>query len=193
MIQTRVLTGDLVEPVLDELASLRIKVFRDWPYLYDGDVEYEREYLAAYRSPGAVVVAVYDGRALVGASTGTPLLLHADDFADAFAQTNQPLDEIFYCAESVLLSKYRGRGLGHTFFDEREDHARALGLRFSAFAAVERSDEHPLKPASYRSLDSFWRRRGYVPLDGAMARFEWKDIDQDGPTSKELQFWMRAL
>jgi hypothetical protein len=26
--------------------SLRIAVFRDWPYLYDGSLEYEREYLA---------------------------------------------------------------------------------------------------------------------------------------------------
>ena len=57
MIQTRILTGDAVAGVLDDLARLRIAVFRDWPYLYDGDVDYERDYLTAYQSPGAVVDA----------------------------------------------------------------------------------------------------------------------------------------
>ena len=62
MIQTRILTGNAVGEVLDDLARLRIAVFRDWPYLYDGDVAYERDYLTAYQSPGAVVVGhpVYD-------------------------------------------------------------------------------------------------------------------------------------
>ena len=47
MIQTRILTGNAVGEVLDDLARLRIAVFRDWPYLYDGDVAYERDYLTA--------------------------------------------------------------------------------------------------------------------------------------------------
>ena len=57
MTLTRILTGDSVGAVLDDLARLRIAVFRDWPYLYDGDPAYERDYLRAYQSPGAVVVA----------------------------------------------------------------------------------------------------------------------------------------
>ena len=43
MIATRILTGDAVAGALDDLARLRIAVFRDWPYLYDGDVAYERD------------------------------------------------------------------------------------------------------------------------------------------------------
>ena len=43
----------------DDVAALRIAVFRDWPYLYDGTVEYERSYLESYRnSPAAVLVPV---------------------------------------------------------------------------------------------------------------------------------------
>ena len=85
MIQTRILTGNAVGEVLDDLARLRIAVFRDWPYLYDGDVAYERDYLTAYQSPGAVVVAAYDGARMVGAATGAPMADHAKDFAAAFA------------------------------------------------------------------------------------------------------------
>ncbi|MFO1166322.1 MAG: GNAT family N-acetyltransferase, partial [Paracoccus sp. (in: a-proteobacteria)] len=133
MIATRILTGDAVAGALDDLARLRIAVFRDWPYLYDGDVDYERDYLTAYQSPGAVVVAAYDGARMVGAATGAPMEHHAGDFAAAFAARAEPLDQIYYCAESVLLPEYRGHGLGHAFFDGREAQARALGRRYSAF------------------------------------------------------------
>ena len=193
MIRTRVLTGEAVGEVLDDLARLRIAVFRDWPYLYDGDAEYEREYLRAYQSPGAVVVAAYDGDRMVGAATGAPMEDHAEDFAAAFAGRPERLEEIFYCAESVLLPDWRGQGLGHAFFDGREAQARALGRSFSAFCSVIRPADHPLRPEGYRPLDDFWRKRGYEPLSGVAAEFEWKDIDKTAPTRKTLQFWMKRL
>jgi len=193
VIRTRVLTGEAVGEVLDDLARLRIAVFRDWPYLYDGDAEYEREYLRAYQSPGAVVVAAYDGDRMVGAATGAPMEDHAEDFAAAFAGRPERLEEIFYCAESVLLPDWRGQGLGHAFFDGREAQARALGRSFSAFCSVIRPADHPLRPEGYRPLDDFWRKRGYEPLSGVAAEFEWKDIDKTAPTRKTLQFWMKRL
>ena len=33
---------------LDPLAALRIAVFREWPYLYEGSSEYEKKYLDTY-------------------------------------------------------------------------------------------------------------------------------------------------
>ncbi|MGA0615761.1 GNAT family N-acetyltransferase [Paracoccus sp. KR1-242] len=193
MIRTEILTDDAVAAVLDDLARLRIEVFRTWPYLYDGDLDYERDYLKVYQAPGAVVVAAYDGARMVGASTGAPMEHHAEDFAAAFAGRPERLDEIFYCAESVLLPDWRGHGLGHVFFDGREAQARALGRRFSAFCSVQRPPDHPLRPADYRPLDDFWRKRGYEPLSGVVAEFDWKDIDAPVSTKKPLQFWMKSL
>ena len=190
----RILTGPDVDAALDDLAALRIAVFRDWPYLYDGDPDYERRYMASYRdSRDAILVGAFDGARLVGAATGTPMEDHAGDFAAAFAGTGYDLADIFYCAESVLLPGYRGQGAGHAFFDAREAHARALGRRYSAFCAVIRPGDHPLRPADYRPLDGFWRRRGYRPLDGVVAHFRWKDIDQPEQTEKPLQFWIKEL
>lgn len=190
----RTLTGADVDAALDDLAALRITVFRDWPYLYDGDLGYERRYMASYRdSRDAILVGAFDGPQIVGAATGTPMQDHADDFAAAFAGSGCDLSDIFYCAESVLLPAYRGQGAGHAFFDAREAHARALGCRFAAFCAVRRPPDHPLRPAGYRPLDAFWRGRGYAPLAGAVAQFRWKDVDQPGETDHPLQFWIRAL
>ena len=188
------LTGAALDAALDEVAKLRIAVFRDWPYLYDGDLAYERRYLQSYRaSPGAVLVGAFDGERLVGAATGTPMEDHADDFAAAFAGTGLDLGTIFYCAESVLLPEYRGRGVGHRFFDLREAHARGLGRARSAFCGVVRPADHPLRPAGAAPLDPFWRKRGYAPLEGTVATFRWKDIDRTEETAHPLQFWIGDL
>lgn len=194
MIRVERLEGDDLLDALDDVARLRIEVFRSWPYLYDGDTEYEREYLQTYReSENAILVAAFDRDRIVGASTGTPMEEHADDFGAAFAGQGIALSDIFYCAESVLLPAYRGQGIGHAFFDAREAHARALGLRYSAFCGVVRPVDHSLRPADYVPLDGFWRKRGYMPVEGAVAQFRWKDIDQPRETDHALQFWMRAL
>jgi GNAT superfamily N-acetyltransferase len=189
------LTGESAAGALDALARLRIAVFRDWPYLYDGTMEYERKYLAKLAAAqGAVVVTAYDGEAMVGCATGAPMAEVEAEFATPFRARGLDIGRIFYCGESVLLPAYRGRGLGHAFFDHREARARALGgLTHVAFCAVARPDDHPLRPADYVPLDAFWTRRGYARAEGLVARFTWKDIDQPGETEKPMQFWMRAL
>jgi GNAT superfamily N-acetyltransferase len=192
-VTTRVLTGEALATALEDVARLRIRVFRDFPYLYDGDADYERDYLRAYQSPGAVVVAAMDGGKVVGAATGAPMADHAADFGAAFADRPEPMDQIFYCAESVLLPEYRGQGIGYAFFDAREAHARDLGLTFSVFCSVIRPADHPARPGNYRPLHDFWRKRGYEPLPGVMARFSWKDLGEATDTEKTLQFWMRRL
>lgn len=183
-----------IRAAIPALAALRINVFRAYPYLYDGDPEYEAGYLAAYQnSSNAIVVGAWDGETLVGAATGTPLEDHAEEFGAPFVERGYGLDEIFYCGESVLLPQYRGQGIGHRFFDAREDHARALGRTHITFCSVLRDADHPRRPADYRPLDGFWTKRGYAPLSGVVAEFSWKDLDSLAETQKPLQFWMRQL
>ena len=125
MLELKRLSGDALKQYIPELASLRIEVFRDFPYLYDGDTEYEARYLQTYiQCPESVVVLAFDGDKVVGASTGIPLKFETDEVKAPFIKAGLNIDEIFYCGESVLISKYRGQGAGVAFFDHREDHAR---------------------------------------------------------------------
>lgn len=179
---------------LDEIAALRIAVFRDWPYLYEGSAAYERAYLRPYaESAQAVVAGAFDEGRLVGVATGTPLADHAEAFGAALSGTGLQMSDVFYCAESVLLPGYRGQGIGHRFFDIREAHARDLGYRHVGFCAVVRPQDHPLRPAGYSPLDGFWRARGYAPIPGAIARFAWADLGATEETEKPMQVWLRNL
>ena len=192
-VRVEALRGDAIAPRLDALARLRIAVFRDWPYLYDGDLGYERDYLAAYAAPGAVVVGAFHGDAMVGAATAAPLDDHADDFAGAIEAIGRDPSEVYYLAESVLRPDYRGLGIGHRFFDAREAEGRALGRRFAAFCSVIRPNGHPARPADARTHDAFWCGRGYAPIRGAVATFRWRDVGEAEQTAKRLQFWGRPL
>jgi len=194
MISHRLLTGDAIDDqALEALAQLRLQVFRHWPYLYQGDLDYERDYLESYRSDGSIIVAAYDGDAMIGAATAAPMEQHHQEFGQAFSQSTMLLEDIYYLAESVLLPPYRGRGLGHIFFDAREVQARQLQRGFCAFCSVIRPSSHPARPKDYRPLDDFWRKRGYAPLDGVIAHFSWKDSGEREESLKPMQFWMRKL
>lgn len=126
-LQIQRLSGQAINPYLDHLARLRIEIFREWPYLYEGSLEYEQKYLQAFsRSPEAVVVLVSAGDEVVGASTGLPLAQAEAAFQQPFIQRGDDVDKIFYLAESVLRQPYRGLGLGVRFFEEREAFAQEL-------------------------------------------------------------------
>lgn len=188
------LTGPAMHAALDDLARLRIAVFRDWPYLYDGTPDYEQGYLRQFaKGKDGIIVAARDNGDIVGCATGSALATQQAPLQAPFIKAGYDIGRIFYCGESVLLPQYRGQGIGHLFFEEREKHARAKGYTFATFCGVVRDPHHPARPKDERPLDGFWKKRGYRRMDGLMAHFSWTDIGDDAPSEKPMQFWLKAL
>lgn len=184
--------GGAIERYLPALAELRIRVFREYPYLYDGDLAYERSYLATYAaSPQSLVVLARDGERVVGASTAMPLALHTEGVLPPLAAHYDPAS-VFYFGESVLDRGARGHGLGNAFFEHREAHAREHGFTVAAFCAVVR-DNHPRRPADYQPLDRLWERHGFVKRPDITTTFSWRDLDEDSETDKLMVFWIKEL
>lgn len=195
MTEVRILPRGEVAARIDDLARLRIAVFREWPYLYDGDLDYERGYLATYlESPSSVLVVAEDGGRVVGASTGVALADEDEAFRAPYAAAGIDPDRVFYFGESVLLPEYRGRGIGHRFFDAREQHARALGrFRWTSFCAVVRAEDDPRRPPAYRPLDPFWSARGYRRRADIVTTIAWREIGEAVASDKPLVAWLRPM
>jgi GNAT superfamily N-acetyltransferase len=187
--------GQEIETVFDDLAQLRITVFRAFPYLYEGSVEYEKAYLKTYmQSPQSMLFAVYYNGQMVGATTCIPLKDETEEVQAPFKKAGLDINNIFYFGESILLPEMRGKGLGHRFFDEREAHARSFNTyKKTCFCAVFRPENHPFKPENYRTLDAFWLKRGYQKVPTLQSQFEWTDIGETGSTFKPMLYWMRDL
>jgi GNAT superfamily N-acetyltransferase len=188
------LSGEALRARLDDLARLRITVFHDWPYLYEGELEYERGYLKRYAEAktGTIVVAL-DGDKVVGAATALALEEEVDYVQAPFVAAGMDLTQIFYFGESVLLKAYRGQGVGVGFFNEREAAARQHGKTICCFCGVQRPADHPMQPADYVPLDAFWAKRGYARRPDLVSSFSWKDIGDTQQTPKSMVYWMRAL
>src|SRR6218665_1170204 len=186
-------TGRDIAPFIDDMARLRISVFAAFPYLYEGTIEYEKDYLATYaRSKDSLFVLPLDGEAVVGASTGIPMADETEAFKVPFVSAGFDPARIFYFGESVLMPAYRGQGIGVRFFEEREAHARRLGgIDLCAFCAVERSLDHPARPAGYEPLDAFWNRRGFRHHPQLRTSYVWRDIGEADETAKPMSFWLK--
>ena len=188
------LAGDAVASAIPDLARLRIAVFRDFPYLYDGDLDYERKYLQKFvHLPESTLVVARDSDAIVGASTALPMMKAGEAVIAPFRAQGLDPTEYYYFGESVLLPTYRGQGIGVAFFARREARARELGFRYATFCAVDRPMTHAHRPRDYVPLDAFWTHRGYVRRPELVATFEWKEVGEAEETPKTLIFWIKAL
>lgn len=189
------LSGPEVQDYLDDLARLRMQVFRDFPYLYAGSMDYERKYLQTYvQAPESVFVLAFDGDRVVGASTGMPMEYEHAEFQAPFIREGYDIRKVFYCAESVLLKSHRGHGLYPKFFDGREGYARRLGrFEWTTFCAVQRPADHPRRPPDYTPLDGYWSKRGYVRHPELTTTYSWKDLDETEESPKPMVFWLKRL
>lgn len=188
-------TGAEIATVFDNLAKLRITVFRAFPYLYEGSIDYEKEYLKVYsESENSFLFAVYDEQEMVGATTCIPLVDETPEVQEPFIKAGIDLESVFYFGESILLPEYRGLGLGHRFFDEREAHARSFpSCKITCFCSVARPENHPLKPVDYQPLDKFWSKKGYKKEFSLKSQFDWLDIGNSQSTQKDMIYWIKKV
>lgn len=193
-ISKRLLTGAAITDVLDDLATLRLDIFPEYPYLYKGRRKDELSYLGTYsEAPDACIILAYDGLTVIGAATGMPLIHEDAQMLDAFAGTTIPINEVYYVGELLFRPAYRNYGLGQKLLDQLESHTRSLGhYRRLTCATVERPDNHPLRPRDYIPITSFLARTGFVLLSGVTTSFMWLETDgvkRDHP----MQFWIKEL
>lgn len=194
MIRIERATGEAIRAHLEAIAALRIAVFREYPYLYEGTMAYEHEYLGSYAgSPASLVVLAYDGDRVIGASTALPLAQHSDEVVPPFVRAGIDPAGVYYFGESVLAPAYRGHGLGGRFFEERERRARALGFAIAAFCAVDRPADHPARPRDHVAPGGLWRRHGFVRRPDLVAELAWRDVGDAEETAKPMVFWTKEL
>lgn len=176
------------------ITRLRMQVLREWPDLFDGDEAFSAGMLTpCLESWRSVAVLVSDGDTLVGASTGLPLADECETVREPFRAAGLDPSRVFLLRDSMLAAPWRGRGLGHRFFDERESHARGLGgFDYTAFLAVDRPAAHPLRPPFGRDRTEFWRKRGYAPREAVRVALDWPEPGA-GEVAHTLTAWLRPL
>jgi GNAT superfamily N-acetyltransferase len=193
-IEIRVLSGADVAAYIDDIATLRIIVFREYPYLYDGTLEAERKYLRHYAdNPRAVVIIAMDDGRMAGAVTGIPLAGESPELLEPFRAQRIAVEGIYYVGEMMFYREYRAKGLGSRLWRHLETHARGLGgFDTMACATVARPDDHPCRPPGYLPIDRFCLRHGLVKQPELAVSLGWQEIDGAQHVNR-LVFWLKPL
>jgi GNAT superfamily N-acetyltransferase len=191
---TKLLQGEQASEVIPDIARLRLSIFREYPYLYDGKSEDEYRYLRLYaETPDAFVITVSDSELIIGAATGIPLHCEHRELIDPFASSPYPVDKIYYVGELLFMPEYRNQGLGLSLIAMITDQVRSLGnYSYLTCATLLRPDEHPLRPEGYAPIDRFLARTGFSLLPGVTTSFSWKETD-GVVRDHQMQFWLKEL
>ena len=186
------LKGTQVLDYLDQLAGLRLNIFREYPYLYDGQLEDERRYLSGYAVTGQVLLAL-DEEQVIGAITGMPLAMESEAFVTPFRAAGLAPEEFYYIGELLLLPPYRNLGWGSRLLDRLEQSVAQQGAcRSYCLATVNRPEGHPQRPAGYVPIEQFCRRHGYTLIEGVTAQIPWRELDGKS-THKTLSLWRKSV
>lgn len=179
MTSIRLVTGADVADCLEGLATLRLEIFREYPYLYAGSREEELAYLKRYaETPNVCVALAEQGGEVIGAGTGIPLSVEEARMQAGFATAGPDTSDIYYIGEILLYPGYRNSRFGSRLFGLLEDHARSLGpYRRLGCATVERPDDHPLRPSDYLPIERFLARHRFSPLAGTPSSLAWRETD----------------
>ena len=186
----QILRGSEINHYIDQLGRFRIQIFREYPYLYDGSIEYERTYLGRYSmSPESLLIILEDALGIVGACTGIPLAGEDPEFQNAFVGENK--EEIYYIGEVMLRADSRGKKLGSRLMSTALDLIDSNQFKKISLCTVDRGLGHPREPLGYSPPDYLWKKYGFEKSKNFMAYLDWKDIGHDVETRKPLNIWFR--
>lgn len=187
------LQGQEIVQYIPELVALRLNVLREYPYLYDGDVETEYSYFQPYIcGEKSIVMIAKDKDEIVGISSGLPLADEQNEIKQPFIDLKMDINKIFYFSESGLFQKYRGYGIGKSLFEAKEQIALREGsFNITTFSAIQRSEDDHRKPKNYKGLDGFWMSLGYEKHTQLKTKLNWKELNEEEETSKFEVFWLK--
>ena len=184
----KIVTQENMKPLLPFVATLRINIFREHPYLYDGDFKEEMDDLehCTQLSDNAIAVAYYKDTP-VGFLYGLSLAAFTPHFenpvGDLFKEKNLDPATCYYFGDIIILPEHRGNHLSEKLFDTLETYAQKQGYKSASFI-TESHEAHPLKPANYKSLDPLWTALKYKKT-GLTSYGSWQTHQPDGTIKKQ--------
>lgn len=179
----------------NDIARIRLTLFKEYPYLYDGTLEIEQDYLenVYFKSPRATIILVFDEQEVVGFSSSIPLTEEMDEVKLPFINQGVHLDEYLYIGEVMLNPAYRSKGILKKFAEIHESKARELCCKYMLFATVDRDENHTYKPADYKNIEPICKHFGFKKVPNLIMTCSWMRIDTQKNEDNILHFWQKSL
>lgn len=188
-----IVKGPWTKADVESVISMRLAIFKEWPYLYAGDRKTEVEYTTPYaKNPYSCLVIAKQVGKIIGLVTGLPLEAMDEFYTAPFAQASLPIQSIFYLGEILLLKEFCGSGIGYKMYKSFEETVRQWP-RFTQIATIRMRIPKDGKPKDYKSLDEFWDRLGYVENGNLSLNVSYQEIGQMTKTDHSFFYSLKSL
>ena len=186
-----------IERYLEEVIKLRVEVFREYPYLYDGNLEYEKEYFKDFvKDSTARVILVKDGFEVVAVATSIALSnAHlCDDIHKPFIEKGYDVERFYYYGEIMIDKNYRNKGISKQIYGLREKEVLSLGFDRLCFATILKDSDK--MPQDYFDPAEMWKSMRFDEHLDMQVECSWPKIQYDGSTREQvskLNFWVKKI
>jgi hypothetical protein len=181
------------------LTALRLNTFKEFPYLYVGNENYEQIYSSGFpNNPDTLFATAYIDDEFAGILTGTPfdaILENEPEAKVAWADSNDDLSKYYYYGEAIVLEKFRKSKVAFQLSSLLEKEIQDLGYQTVCFITVDRDHDHPLQPENYQSIELYLPKHGYVKTH-RKSDYCWPTLDVSGNVEISLNtvsWWVKTL
>lgn len=194
-IKIQVFKGKEIAPYVQDISELRLDFFRNYPYLYDGEIVSDKEYVQMYpNSEHAILVVAKDNEKVIGVVTGLPMDEAPEDIKNFIDDKKMPSKNVFYLGEIVLNKEYAGDNLENKMYNEFERTVKNTGNATQIYLfEIETQKNDPRKPSNYVSIEDFWQAQGFSQNPELITQFSWKEIGSSETKNHPMVLWKKDL
>lgn len=200
-VKIKILVGKETYRYCDLISQMRLDAFQEYPYLYNGNMNYEKEeeYVRQYSkdNKSTLAIATIDEK-IIAIITGIPLVSDSEIVSDArtaFSENGINSEDYYYLGEFITLPEYQGKGIANKLLLAQQELLKKWRFKYACLATVIRPTNHPLRPVNYKPTDDIWQKWGFRK-NSIVLKHSWPTIQPDGTVKQEineLQFWVNQL
>lgn len=196
--EIKIFTGESLENLRSFVVNLRITIFKEYPYLYEGNVKEENAYFDWFsKLPNTAIAVAYLDAKPIGFTSGTSFVDFDEHFqgsVDIFTKAKLEAKNYYYFPEILILPEHDNDLINYRLFEALENHAKKLNYKSGCFV-TEEHESHPLKPQDYKPLDYLWHLLDYTK-SALIINFSWSTIQADKSSKDKkhaLIYWLKKL
>lgn len=195
VIRVETFQGHQITPYIHKIVQLCDKMYREYPYFYNGDNEGYQSYLESYaQSKDAIISLAFEGEKAVGIAAGIPMSKTRNLYQQTLLEHGYNLHTLFYLGEFGLKAEYQGQGIEETLYRNIENYVNKDG-HFSAicFWEIDDSLNSRQKQLGYLLKDDFWKRLGFVRRPELNFLIFWTNINETQESAHSAVYWMKNM
>lgn len=152
------------KPYLRLLSQMRLNEYKEFPYLYVGDMEEDFANTNYFTFAEGILVIAFQGEMVAGMYSGMPMRTPSSFLRDCslrLAAQGVDISKCFYASDLIVNPPFKKQGIGVQLLKRFFQEVKEMGYNTMMGVTALRPPDHPLRPKNYFDSDLIWEKYGY--------------------------------